>query len=393
MTTPSLKSSAPPSTLFSRALKRASQCFDLPTIDEKTQSDLRAALDDLKELAANVESLGIFSPNETIEDISTRDLVYLFVPFVQAQLYNRIATPSPRERLGNLTVNQSLLQAFTSALVHYEVVPIDERKLLEITATSVRDPAKRREIKIQQYKKEKELKGEIETLRKRRSQTPTNIKNDFDYIDSLLPSSSDSAEDEDDENEHLLRTTTLVLLRLFFVQAHSQLESLQQELELLRSMPERPPSPPQPDAREVARQAEEDRWRLDKPLPAGGIDGKGPLLDSSGRPLRPFTILPAGESANRARLQAQVFRADHRLPTMSIDEYLEVERERGNIITGGGPQSEEQLTSSEQLALDTEMDGSAFAEARAEEKRLKDEQWAMFTEANPRGSGNTMNRG
>jgi hypothetical protein len=78
---------------------------------------------------------------------------------------------------------------------------------------------------------------------------------------------------------------------------------------------------------------------------------------------------------------------------MSIDEYLEVERERGNILTGGGPQSEEQLTSSEQLALDSEMDGSAFAQARAEEKRQKDEQWAIFTELNPRGSGNTMNRG
>jgi immunoglobulin-binding protein 1 len=57
------------------------------------------------------------------------------------------------------------------------------------------------------------------------------------------------------------------------------------------------------------------------------------------------------------------------------------------------PQSEEQLTSSEQLALDTELDGTTFAEAREEEKRIKDEEWARFTEANPRGAGNTMNRG
>lgn len=53
------------------------------------------------------------------------------------------------------------------------------------------------------------------------------------------------------------------------------------------------------------------------------------------QPLRPFTILPAGGS-DRARLQAQVFGPDHRLPTMSIEEYLEIENERGNIITGGG---------------------------------------------------------
>ena len=46
-------------------------------------------------------------------------------------------------------------------------------------------------------------------------------------------------------------------------------------------------------------------------------------------------ILPAG-AGERARLQAEVFRADHRLPTMSVDEYLEEERRRGNIISGGG---------------------------------------------------------
>lgn len=53
------------------------------------------------------------------------------------------------------------------------------------------------------------------------------------------------------------------------------------------------------------------------------------------QPLRPFTILPAG-TTDRQRLQAQVFQPDHRLPTMSIDEYLAIEQERGNVITGGG---------------------------------------------------------
>jgi len=78
---------------------------------------------------------------------------------------------------------------------------------------------------------------------------------------------------------------------------------------------------------------------------------------------------------------------------MSIDEYLEEERRRGNIISGGGPESASRLTRSEQLALDSEMDGSLEGEARAEEKRMEDEQWAQFTDVNPKGAGNTMNRG
>ena len=57
------------------------------------------------------------------------------------------------------------------------------------------------------------------------------------------------------------------------------------------------------------------------------------------------------------------------------------------------PQSEERLTTSEQLALDAEMDGTVFAGERGEEKRQKDESWARYTDTHPKGAGNTMNRG
>ena len=73
---------------------------------------------------------------------------------------------------------------------------------------------------------------------------------------------------------------------------------------------------------------------------------------------------------------------------MSIDEHLEIERQRGNIITGGGsgficynaslytfgcglsnsPESQSAPTSSGQLAIDAEMDGIAEGELKAEEK-------------------------
>lgn len=55
--------------------------------------------------------------------------------------------------------------------------------------------------------------------------------------------------------------------------------------------------------------------------------------------------------------------------------------------------SEAELTTSEQLALDSEMDGTAFAAEREEAKRQKDESWARYTDSNPKGAGNTMNRG
>lgn len=57
------------------------------------------------------------------------------------------------------------------------------------------------------------------------------------------------------------------------------------------------------------------------------------------------------------------------------------------------PASEAAPTSSEQLTLESEMDGTRDGEEKSEAKRLKDENWARYTDENPKGAGNTMNRG
>lgn len=50
-------------------------------------------------------------------------------------------------------------------------------------------------------------------------------------------------------------------------------------------------------------------------------------------------------------------------------------------------------TDSELLELDSEMDGTRHAEEQAEHKREKDEKWAQYTDDNPKGYGNTTNKG
>ncbi|KAJ3555851.1 hypothetical protein NM688_g2349 [Phlebia brevispora] len=380
--------------LFHRALSAAARASNLPTIEDATQGILTTAYSDLTLVRQRVAALSLFSSNETVADISSRNLVYLFVPYALAEVENRMRTTNPRERLERIGRAQTLLREFISRLEAYHIMSEKEKSLYEQKASDIKDPTKRREFKIKQYKAEKELKGRIEALQKRRHQIPATSEpsSDLELIASLLPSqmSAGTADEEDSDTEDILRETALLLLNLTYGQAQGQLESAEQELELLHNIP---PSPsPQEDIRTGKVKEEDDMWKLDHPAPSGGPDNKGPLLDSSGKPLRPFTILPAG-STDRARLQAQVFRPDHRLPTMTVDEYLEIERQRGNIITGGGPQSEAKLTTDEQLQLDSEMDGTAFALPRAEEKRQKDEKWAQYKDTHPRGAGNTMNRG
>ena len=54
---------------------------------------------DLTALRSRIAGLSLFSPNEVLEDISTRDLVYFFVPFVCAEVRGRIRTTAREERM------------------------------------------------------------------------------------------------------------------------------------------------------------------------------------------------------------------------------------------------------------------------------------------------------
>ncbi|KAJ3715711.1 serine/threonine protein phosphatase PP2A-associated protein [Lentinula raphanica] len=376
--------------LFARSLSLASKASDLPTTNAETQDIIQSSLTDLRTLQSRIAGLSLFSPNETLEDISTRDLVYLLVPYVHAQVQDRVKTVSKDERLPSLVLTKNLLLNFLQNLDNYEIIP----------ETQLSNPASRRELKIKQYQTEKDLRARIETIRKRRDQRPPSTQtngstNDFDLIASLLLTNTEEEEEEDDSStDDIVRETTLLLIRVFFAQAQNQLQNIEQELELLRNAPSSPPTTiaqqEMEDKRGKRKESEDNMWKLDAPAPKVGANG--PLLDEAGKPLQPFTILPSG-AADRARLQAQVFGPGHNLPTMSIDEYLEIERQRGKFISGGGAASQNAPTTSEQLALDAEMDGTVEGEEKAEAKRIKDENWARFTDENPRGAGNTMNRG
>nr|GAT54622.1 serine/threonine protein phosphatase PP2A-associated protein [Mycena chlorophos] len=388
------------SALFSQALRAASTAASQSPFDESTQDLVRSSLADLTALSARIVGLSLFSPNETLEDISTRDLIYLAVPFALAEVQGRVRVSEPAEDIANVRQSQRHLNKCVSSLEDYEIVSETERKLHAQDPAAIKDPASRRELKIKQFQQEKDLRSKIEAIRKRRGQLPAEgvTESDLDLIASLLPkpSSADDDDEEDSEVEDALRETILLLLRLCYVQAQSQLLSSAQQLQMLenfaRSPPPQPPQPPpEQDRRGKERATDDAMWKLDAPRGLGP-DGKGPILDAQNKPLRPFTLLPAGTS-DRARLAAQVFGPDHRLPTMTVDELLEIEQAQGKFISGGGPASENALTSSEQLDLDSQMDGTKEGAEKEEMKRQKDENWARFTDENPRGAGNTMNRG
>lgn len=129
-------------------------------------------------------------------------------------------------------------------------------------------------------------------VRKRTEQKPANLdlSNNYDLIASLIPSTSSRAskadEDLDSQTDEILRETTLLVLRLLYAHSSTQLQSMEQELELLRNAPPSPTMGPEDqeaqDPRDRKRKEEENDWKLDKPA-LGGPDGKGPLMDAYGK--------------------------------------------------------------------------------------------------------------
>lgn len=159
-------------------------------------------------------------------------------------------------------------------------MPESERALYGQQPSSIRDAAKRREVKIRQYRAEKDLRSHIEVIRRSRRQSVSadRLSGDFDLVASLLLPSEDDAEDV--ETENILRDATLLLLRLFYAQACTQLEGVDQEVLLLRNAPPSSPPPKPPLDERRNKTEDEDMWKIET-IPESS--DRGPLLDPHGK--------------------------------------------------------------------------------------------------------------
>lgn len=175
-----------------------------------------------------------------------------------------------------------------------------------------------------------------------------------------------------------MRGLYLAELALFSSQAFQSIDMMVRESDVLRLASLSEPRKQTPnDSQTTPGRKDEYSERLDD-LSSGPGLGRygGPLLNKDGKPLQPFTILD-----KRTQLRQGVFRPDHNLPTMTIDEYLEEERRRGGIIEGGG--------NANARGAEPDEDNMAYADAQT----MKAREWDEFVETHPKGSGNTLNRG
>ncbi|GAA5904599.1 hypothetical protein JCM8208_004826 [Rhodotorula glutinis] len=427
--------------LLTRALRSADRILAAPSPnDPALQSQLALTLADLDLSHKLIDHLGVLSPNDTLADLSTRNLRCLVVPALQAQLALAVRTRGGQERLEWLHRARTHWTTFLDLVDRYGVLDSgpggsgggdgdERRKALQGPRIGDTDPARRRAGKIAQFKMEREIKGTLDELRRRRrtrrvrgsaapttsssssSSTPTTTTtaaaaaavDDDDY-----PSSSS---DEDDATESVARPLLVNLVTLHALRAHADLDSISHESDLLEhglKLSEIPSPGPHSGAhtdgrastREGDGEEEADRWRLDS---LGDKGGKGPRLSPGGKVLRPFTILPSssaggssasGQLSTRLRLQSEVFRESWRLPTMTIDEYLAQEEQAGRVLKGGGERTTDEVDQArrDERADDEEEDTREGYE-RVERGLGKKREWDDYRDEHRKGEGNMHNRG
>ncbi|KAK3390425.1 TAP42-like protein [Podospora didyma] len=378
----------PPRSLKSIFASAEEARLSLQNARDTTSSDFSDAVSSTvqqyEECLRLMSHLSLFSTNEGVEDISTSNLPYLLVNYHLSEMLQRLPSSSPQERANTLSVAREALERYLHLVDSYSLLPPAYKKLLEryaeapttfSTANPGADMAAKRDAKIQNFRAEKELRTKLEFLRTRPGYAAFND----DLGDDTNPSSGGGGLSPDEE---AVRAVHLAHVDYTTHMAFQALEGMNRELDVLSKapdplMPSRTSVEEDEDARRRARQRDgEYSDRMDLRRLQSTLGNGGPILSVQGKPLQPFTLLN-----NRQELAKGVFRPGHNLPTMTIDEYLEEERARGGIIEGGGEASWAR----------PEPDEDNYEKADAE--TLKARAWDEFVESNPKGSGNTLNRG
>jgi len=170
----------------------------------------------------------------------------------------------------------------------------------------------------------------------------------------------------DDED---IRKWSLASIELAVIHTRQNLRSIETELELIAQRP----SPATVAKEEITA----DSDRLDR-IPGSNLSKTGPLLSREGKVLRPVVL-----TSKRKELQQGVFRPDHALPTMSVEDYLTEEIRRGGI----------EVPTEEEGSKGRVKTGREEEEEEDQEMKKRRE-WDEFVETHAKGSGNMgFNRG
>ncbi|KAK4487326.1 hypothetical protein RD792_006062 [Penstemon davidsonii] len=348
-----------------------------------------------------IGKLGLFSANETKEDISTSNLKYILVPYYLGELTEKIAQ---EDRIQILKASQAKLKEFISFCEAMEFLSKEELESIQATANTFAD---QRAKKIARFKRQKAAESKLLEIKERRERRGRSTR--AAALSSPVEAGEEDLEEDDGEEE---REAWLTTISLALCKAFDLLEMLKKEEEMLVAIKERLSQEgddefSQSILDERTKKAEAwhrsaaSRARYTKPaapitcatFAQDVIEGRADVSqfhEHKHQPMifGPTSLVSQNPTSERERIAAQVFQPHYRLPTMSIEEAGLKEMEIMNKWQENTAKFIEESNSSwhnDNKKLrpgeddEDEDDDAAQDKARA---------WDDWKDDNPRGAGN-----
>ncbi|KAM3612268.1 uncharacterized protein V6R79_005751 [Siganus canaliculatus] len=313
-----------------------------PMGSTSVQKKVQRGISMLEEATRMVAQLDLFSSNEELEEIATADLRYLLLPALLGALSMKQTNRDKR-----LDIVQTARDYYMDFLKRCKSYSISQFHLPHTTNenTSPDQPSEKsapsssnlvsmaaqRQAKIERYRQKKELESRLSDIRK--------------AVDS------GQADDEVTRDFYLLNVRRWITLSL------EEIESIDQEVEILKKM----------DGLKHYAAAKE---------PA----------QPARPPMKPFIL-------TKDAVQAQVFGAGYpSLPTMTVDDWYEQHQKRGVLPDQGVPRRVPVEEDADAKELEEE-EKEKRAENDDEESLLKARNWDDWKDTHRRGYGNRHNMG
>lgn len=155
------------SSLFSHANSLVARLDSLDHRTDSFKSTLATAISLLTQCRQLVDQHTLFSPNESLEDISTASLPYLSIPYALCEL--SLKTYS-RDRKAQLREAVGLLEEFLGRCEDYEILGPEDRRLwgrvkeegasFRVVGAGVGAEG-RRDVKVRRFREEKAIKEKL----------------------------------------------------------------------------------------------------------------------------------------------------------------------------------------------------------------------------------------
>lgn len=332
---------------------------DAPTNSVETQAKVKRAMNLFEEATKLVSAADIFSRNESVEEISTKNIKYLLLPALLGTLVMKLCVDDRMEVVKTADVYfRDFLQRCKDYSVSDFEMPEREEEIAAEQENShspehytrpsfdLVTMARERNAKIQRFKEQKELEADIKQQKKFMS----------------LPDVS-----EEDERKYYLS-----LIKLYINQSFDEIQSLRMEKPLLAHMS-----------------------KVRKEAPFATQERREKLKKYERKPLTPIII-------TRDEVQKKVFGAGYpSLPTMTVAEFYDHKVKVGDFPDPTKPSMRNALQDRAPTgALQDLTDPSEEEKVDKEQKEETDDpeslqrarEWDEWKDDHRRGWGNRMNR-